>query len=76
MLRITGGTGFIVANFVLDWLAAIRVPIINLDKLTPSMSAACCGDPTIGIQWSSVGASKLAAKDAAGKVLAEAVAFA
>jgi dTDP-4-dehydrorhamnose 3,5-epimerase len=33
-------------------------------------------DPTVGIQWPSVGAPKLAAKDAAGKVLAEADAFA
>lgn len=29
-------------------------------------------DPTVGIQWPSVGMPKLAAKDAAGKVLAEA----
>jgi dTDP-4-dehydrorhamnose 3,5-epimerase len=33
-------------------------------------------DPTIGIQWPSVGTPKLAAKDAAGKVLTEADAFA
>jgi hypothetical protein len=33
-------------------------------------------DPTVGVQWSSVGAPKLAAKDAAGKVLAEADIFA
>jgi dTDP-4-dehydrorhamnose 3,5-epimerase len=33
-------------------------------------------DPTVGVQWPSVGAPKLAAKDAAGKILAEADAFA
>lgn len=33
-------------------------------------------DPTVGVQWPSVGAPKLAAKDAGGKVLAEADAFA
>ena len=33
-------------------------------------------DPTVGIQWPVDGAPKLAAKDVAGKVLAEADAFA
>ena len=33
-------------------------------------------DPTVGVQWPSVGWPKLAAKDAAGKILAEADAFA
>jgi dTDP-4-dehydrorhamnose 3,5-epimerase len=32
-------------------------------------------DPTVGVQWPSVGAPKLAAKDAAGKILAEADVF-
>jgi dTDP-glucose 4,6-dehydratase len=31
---VTGGAGFIGANFVLDWLAQCDEPIINLDKLT------------------------------------------
>ena len=31
---ITGGAGFIGANFVLDWLAQSDEPVINLDKLT------------------------------------------
>jgi dTDP-glucose 4,6-dehydratase len=31
---VTGGAGFIGANFVLDWLATQRSPVVNLDKLT------------------------------------------
>ena len=31
---VTGGAGFIGANFVLDWLALNDEPVINLDKLT------------------------------------------
>ena len=34
MILITGGAGFIGANFVLDWLAHHDEPVINLDKLT------------------------------------------
>ena len=34
MIFITGGAGFIGANFVLDWLAQSDEPVINLDKLT------------------------------------------
>jgi dTDP-glucose 4,6-dehydratase len=33
-LLVTGGAGFIGANFVLDWLAVHAEPIVNLDKLT------------------------------------------
>ena len=33
-ILITGGAGFIGANFVLDWLASNDEPVINLDKLT------------------------------------------
>lgn len=31
---VTGGAGFIGSNFVLDWVAARREPVVNLDKLT------------------------------------------
>jgi dTDP-glucose 4,6-dehydratase len=31
---VTGGAGFIGANFVLDWLAQHNEPVVNLDKLT------------------------------------------
>jgi len=34
MILVTGGAGFIGANFVLDWLAASDEPIVNLDALT------------------------------------------
>ncbi len=34
MIFVTGGAGFIGANFVLDWLAGSQEPVINLDKLT------------------------------------------
>ncbi len=34
MILVTGGAGFIGANFVLDWLAAGGEPVLNLDKLT------------------------------------------
>ena len=34
MILVTGGAGFIGANFVLDWLARHDEPVVNLDKLT------------------------------------------
>ena len=34
MILVTGGAGFIGANFVLDWLTQHDEPVINLDKLT------------------------------------------
>jgi dTDP-glucose 4,6-dehydratase len=34
MILVTGGAGFIGANFVLDWLAASDEDVVNLDKLT------------------------------------------
>ncbi|MFL6675634.1 MAG: dTDP-glucose 4,6-dehydratase [Massilia sp.] len=34
MILVTGGAGFIGSNFVLDWLARSREPVLNLDKLT------------------------------------------
>jgi dTDP-glucose 4,6-dehydratase len=33
-ILVTGGAGFIGSNFVLQWLATERTPLINLDKLT------------------------------------------
>ena len=34
MILVTGGAGFIGANFVLDWLAVNDEPVVTLDKLT------------------------------------------
>jgi dTDP-glucose 4,6-dehydratase len=34
MILVTGGAGFIGANFVLDWLLRCDEPVVNLDKLT------------------------------------------
>jgi dTDP-glucose 4,6-dehydratase len=34
MILVTGGAGFIGANFVLDWLAQCDEPVVTLDKLT------------------------------------------
>jgi dTDP-glucose 4,6-dehydratase len=34
VILVTGGAGFIGANFVLDWIAAAGEPVVNLDKLT------------------------------------------
>ncbi len=48
MILVTGGAGFIGANFVLDWLAAGGEPVVNLDKLTyagnPDNLASLQGD--------------------------------
>jgi len=49
MILVTGGAGFIGANFVLDWLAAHSEPVLNLDALTyagnPENLASLQGDP-------------------------------
>ena len=34
MILVTGGAGFIGANFVLDWRGEVDEPIVNVDKLT------------------------------------------
>ncbi len=48
MILVTGGAGFIGANFVLDWLAGGGEPVVNLDKLTyagnPDNLASLQGD--------------------------------
>ncbi len=48
MILVTGGAGFIGANFVLDWLAVGDEPVVNLDKLTyagnPDNLASLQGD--------------------------------
>jgi dTDP-glucose 4,6-dehydratase len=48
VILVTGGAGFIGANFILDWLAQCDEPVLNLDKLTyagnPANLAALAGD--------------------------------
>jgi dTDP-glucose 4,6-dehydratase len=34
LILVTGGAGFIGANFVIEWLRATNEPVVNLDKLT------------------------------------------
>ena len=49
MILVTGGAGFIGANFVLDWLALGDEPVVNVDKLTYAGNleslASLQGDP-------------------------------
>lgn len=49
MILVTGGAGFIGANFILDWLRAGDEPVLNLDKLTYAGNAEnlaeLAGDP-------------------------------
>ena len=49
MILVTGGAGFIGANFVLDWLAVCDEPVLILDKLTYAGNlenlASLTGDP-------------------------------
>lgn len=48
-ILVTGGAGFIGSNFVLDWIAGVGEPVVNLDKLTYAGNlanlAAVAGDP-------------------------------
>src|SRR3990172_10194724 len=48
-ILVTGGAGFIGANFVLQWIAETRTPVVNLDKLTYAGNlanlASVHGDP-------------------------------
>ncbi len=49
MILVTGGAGFIGANFVLDWLRETGEPLVNLDALTYAGNlanlASIAGDP-------------------------------
>ena len=49
MILVTGGAGFIGANFILDWLRESDEPVLNLDKLTYAGNlenlAELAGDP-------------------------------
>ena len=47
---VTGGAGFIGSNFILEWMAAGKGPLVNLDKLTyagnPDNLTSVADDPT------------------------------
>ena len=49
MILVTGGAGFIGANFVLDWIASTGEGVVNLDRLTYAGNlqnlASLAGDP-------------------------------
>ncbi|WP_137918288.1 dTDP-glucose 4,6-dehydratase [Hydrogenophaga sp. 2FB] len=66
MILITGGAGFIGANFVLDWLALNNEPVINLDKLTYAGNletlASLQGDPRHVFVQGDIGDSALVAR--------------
>jgi dTDP-glucose 4,6-dehydratase len=65
-LLVTGGAGFIGANFVLDWLAASEEPVINLDKLTyagnPQTLASLHGDARHQLIEGDIGDSALVSR--------------
>src|SRR5579862_3930841 len=48
-ILVTGGSGFIGSNFILQWLALEGTPVVNLDKLTyagnPRNLTAVSSDP-------------------------------
>ena len=66
MILVTGGAGFIGANFVLDWLAQSDEPVLNLDKLTYAGNlenlAALQGDPRHVLVHGDIGDEALVAQ--------------
>ena len=65
-ILVTGGAGFIGANFVLDWLAASNEPVVNLDKLTyagnPETLASLQGDARHQLVQGDIGDSALVSR--------------
>lgn len=70
MILVTGGAGFIGANFVLDWLATRDEPVLNLDKLSYAGNlenlASLRGDPRHVFVHGDIGDSDLVARLLAG----------
>ena len=66
MILVTGGAGFIGANFVLDWLGQTDEPVLNLDKLTyagnPENLASLQGDARYVFVQGDIGDSALVDK--------------
>jgi len=67
---VTGGAGFIGANFVLQWIAEVGTPIVNLDKLTYAGNlanlASVHGDPRHVFVQGDIGDAPFVAKLLAG----------
>ena len=65
-ILVTGGAGFIGANFVLDWLAASDEPVVNIDKLTyagnPETLASLQGDARHQLVQGDIGDSALVSR--------------
>ncbi len=65
-ILVTGGAGFIGANFVLDWIAQTGEAVVNLDKLTYAGNLASLqsleGDPLHIFVRGDIGDSDLVAK--------------
>ena len=59
MILVTGGAGFIGANFILDWLRVNDEPVLNLDKLTYAGNcenlAELAGDPRYAFVQGDIG---------------------
>jgi dTDP-glucose 4,6-dehydratase len=66
MILVTGGAGFIGANFIVDWLGAQGEPVANLDKLTyagnPANLAAVADDPRYTFVHGDIGDRALVAR--------------
>ena len=63
MILVTGGAGFIGANFILDWLRENDEPVINLDQLTYAGNCenldGLAGDPRYAFVRASIGDKEL-----------------
>ena len=66
MILTTGGAGFIGSNFVLDWLAGLEEPVLNLDRLTYAGNlenlASLHGDPRHVFVQGDIGDAALVAR--------------
>ena len=62
MILVTGGAGFIGANFILDWLRDSDEPVLNVDKLTYAGNrenlAGLTGDPRYAFVQADIGDPK------------------
>lgn len=76
-ILVTGGAGFIGANFVLDGVAGSDESAISLDKLTCAIvTGAVYDDPPIGIDRNYLQAPLLYGKDQRGNPLQKTEVFA